>query len=121
MDKLSVRLKELRNEKKLYQIDIARFLDIDRTTYTKYETGENKPDIQTVCKLADYFNVSTDYLLGRSHIRDTTKVAEEKTIYGEIVAAHRSDNPIDTLPPEARKSVEDFIKFVRNQHGLDDK
>lgn len=59
-------LKELRIKNKMYQKDVAKILGIERTTYVKYETGVTEPDIKTLIKLADIFNVTLDYLLGRS-------------------------------------------------------
>jgi transcriptional regulator with XRE-family HTH domain len=70
VSEFSKRLKELREEASLTQKDIAEALGIDRTTYTKYETGKSEPDFETTSKIADYFNVSVDYLLGKSDIRN---------------------------------------------------
>lgn len=64
------RLKQLREKKGLYQKDIAEFLKIDRTTYVKYEGGKNEPDIETLKKLAEYFETSIDYLTGRTDYTD---------------------------------------------------
>lgn len=58
-------LKILRKQKGLYQKDVATFLGVDRTTYVKYENGVSEPDNDTLVKLAELFNVSVDYLLGR--------------------------------------------------------
>jgi transcriptional regulator with XRE-family HTH domain len=59
-------LKELRKEKKLTQAQVAEHLDVSVSTYTKYETGVNEPDIAMLIKIAKFFNVSIDYLLGES-------------------------------------------------------
>ena len=59
------RLRTLRKNMQLYQKDVASHLGIDRTTYVKYETGASQPDGATLAKLADYFGVTVDYLLGR--------------------------------------------------------
>ena len=59
------RLKELRTKRHLLQKDVAAVLGIDRTTYVKYENGLSEPSYDILCKLAEYFEVSTDYLLGR--------------------------------------------------------
>src|SRR5699024_6964443 len=61
----NIRLKECRNEKGRTQEGIAEILNIKRTRYTKYETGENQADYITLIKMADLFGVSTDYLVGR--------------------------------------------------------
>ncbi len=58
-------LRLLRKEKNLKQIDLANYLGVSRTTYTQYETGKSEPDLKMVQKLADFFGVTVDYLLGR--------------------------------------------------------
>lgn len=63
---LGERLKKLRRSKKITQEAIASKLNIKRSTYAKYETGENQPDNETLIKLADFFNVKVDYILGLS-------------------------------------------------------
>ena len=60
------RLKELRKEKNLFQKDIADFLGVERTTYVKYESGVSEPNINTLILLADYYDVTVDYLLGKT-------------------------------------------------------
>lgn len=60
------RLKELRISSGTKQIDIAKYLDVLPRTIRFYESGEREPNHETTIKLADYFDVSTDYLLGRS-------------------------------------------------------
>jgi transcriptional regulator with XRE-family HTH domain len=60
------RLKELRTTKGVTQKFMAEFLHITETSYQYYEYGKREPNHETTIKLADYFNVSTDYLLGRS-------------------------------------------------------
>ena len=59
------RLVELRKQKKTTQQDVADKLKITRPAYTAYERGNREPDYVTLQKLADYFEVTTDYLLGR--------------------------------------------------------
>jgi Predicted transcriptional regulators len=60
------RLEKLRKERKLSQNDMAKFLGITRQGYGNYESGARRPDNETLQKLADFFEVSTDYLLGRT-------------------------------------------------------
>lgn len=57
-------LKKLRKEKKLTQEEIANILRIDRTTYSKYETGDSEPNIDTIIALADIFETSIDKIIG---------------------------------------------------------
>ena len=56
-------LKELRAAKKVSQQIVANYLGITRQAYSNYENGNRDPDNETLLKLAEYFDVSTDYLL----------------------------------------------------------
>lgn len=59
-------LKELRVKSNLLQSDLATACNISVRTIIRYENNERLPDIETAIALADYFNVSLDYLVGRS-------------------------------------------------------
>lgn len=59
------RLKELRLEKNITQEELADFLNVSKSTISLYENGVREPDLKLLVSIADYFNVSTDYLLGR--------------------------------------------------------
>jgi len=61
-----MRLKELRKAKGMTQNEVAKVIGYSSLSYARYEKGERKPDINTLCKLADYFEVSVDYLIGRT-------------------------------------------------------
>ena len=62
----SDRLKELRKSKSATQLTLASVLEITDRGYRKYESGENEPTLSILVALADYFDVSLDYLCGRS-------------------------------------------------------
>lgn len=62
----SERLKKLRKNTKLTQEKFADKFGIPRTTYSGYETGKSEPDLATITILADYFDVSIDFLTGRT-------------------------------------------------------
>jgi len=63
---ISERLKSLRKERGVTQRVVARGADIAERQYQEYEYGEKKPGCDILIALADFFNVSTDYLLGRT-------------------------------------------------------
>lgn len=67
--KLAERLKELRKEKGLRQEQVAVALDISMSSYCLYEQGKREPTASVLCRMADYYGVSVDYLLGRSEER----------------------------------------------------
>lgn len=58
------RLKELRKEANATQADMAKILGVTVSAYGNYELGQREPTIEFLCKLADYFGVSVDYLIG---------------------------------------------------------
>ena len=59
-----LRLKDLREDKDLKQEDVARFLNISQTNYSKYELGKINIPISSLIKLSEFYNTSVDYLLG---------------------------------------------------------
>ena len=63
-------LKKERTIRKLSQESVASFLGITQQAYANYERGARKPDPDTLVKLADLFNVSVDYLLGREQKKE---------------------------------------------------
>lgn len=66
MKEFNERLKELRNSKNIIQKDIADYLEISVRAYQHYETGTRFPDFQGLIKLANFYDVSLDYITGRS-------------------------------------------------------
>lgn len=72
------RLKYLREEKNMLQEDLAKVLDVSQKTISNYETGERDMSTETLTKLSEYFNVSIDYLLGKSDIRNPEEVKNIK-------------------------------------------
>lgn len=63
-----MRLKELRKQKGVSQLKLAMDLSMNQNTISRYETGEREADYKTLIKIADYFDVSIDYLLERTDI-----------------------------------------------------
>ena len=61
-----MRLKEIRKKKGISQLKLAMDLHMNQNTVSRYETGEREPGINELIKIADYFNVSVDYLIGRT-------------------------------------------------------
>lgn len=68
-----MRLKELRKEKGISQLKLALDLSMNQNTISRYETGEREADYKTLIKIADYFDVSIDYLLNRTDNRIMNK------------------------------------------------
>lgn len=63
------RIRALREDSDLTQTQVAEYLGMSQTGYSKYETGENSIPVDIVVKLADFYKTTTDYLLGRTDKR----------------------------------------------------
>ena len=70
MAKFCDRVKALRQEKGLTQKELAELLELKLRTYRTYEYGESYPSVPGLLALADFFDVSLDYLVGRSEVRE---------------------------------------------------
>ena len=64
MSKFPKRLKEIRIENKLSQVDLAKAINVTQPAIARWEAGSQIPNIEVAIALAKYFKVSTDYLLG---------------------------------------------------------
>lgn len=89
------RLKNLRVSRNLKQIDMASFLGVDRTTYVKYESGTNEPSNDTIIKLADFFNVSVDYLMERTN--EPTPSSSKDSIKIPVLGYVAAGIPIEAI------------------------
>ena len=77
MQILAKRLKELREGRRIYQRELAEILGMSFRGYQNYETGQSEPKLATLIVLADYYQVSIDYLVGRSDAPDFQPVKTE--------------------------------------------
>lgn len=109
------RLKLLREEKRLFQKDIATLLNVSISAVNQYESGKRDMSTETVVKLAEYFGVSTDYLLGKSDVRNPEKTDLDKLQIG------LSTNDYANISEEQLKQIEDFAKFVLKDNKKDKK
>lgn len=106
------KIKKLREIEKKTQEDLAKFLGVAPQTIYKYEKEINEPDLNTTSKIAEYFNVSVDYLLGRTDIEQIDKklldnniaiAANSKIDLGKIVRL--SDKKVDLI----NSLIDDFL------------
>lgn len=74
------RIKSLREDRDLRQSDVAEATGIDQRTLSNYETGKTNPDSFAIIKLAAFFGVSCDYLLGVNDLTITDKTALKKEL-----------------------------------------
>lgn len=107
----SQKLKELRKENGLTQTEFARVFNISAGTIGNWESGTRTPDTDMLKRIADFFNTSIDYLLGRDDNRFSFAGSQLKDEEFALIGEVRD------LTPEEQKRVLDFIKFTKSQRG----
>lgn len=103
------KIKELREIKQITQEELAKYLGVAPQTVYKYEKEINEPDLKTTSKIAEYFNVTTDYLLGRTDIPDMLNEPIQ------IAASMKDGLDISDMDDDEKKFINDFVKMVRNK------
>ena len=66
---MGLRIRDLREDRDLKQKQVAAYLMCDQSLYSKYERGERPLPLDLAGKLADFYNVSVDYLMGRTNVK----------------------------------------------------
>ena len=112
------RIKQLRNEKNINQDVLAKLLGLEIAGISKLETGRVPLKDEYIVKLSEYFNVSTDYLLGKTDIRNPGKQLDD--VLNEAMIG-MSKEEYETLNETQKKQIRDFALFVKNQSEGDKK
>lgn len=107
-------IKRLRKEKKLTQSELAKLLNVHQTAVSQWEQERTTPDIETTKKLADFFGVTIDYLLGEETNVKPMDLGEmiQIPVYGRIPAG---------MPIEAIENIVDYITVPKNVIKVGDK
>lgn len=101
-------IKELRKQKHLTQKDLAKLMHVSQQTIGAWETERAIPGSDTLALLANLFNVSTDYLLGRDPKEDNLKTADKNV---QLIAAHIDDG----TTPEEMNDILTYIDFIKSK------
>lgn len=105
---------KLRTEKGIYQKELAAHLKVSTGTISNYEKGHHAPDLETLCRIADFFGVTTDYLLGRTNYR-----YNPKKLNLSVTAGYTMSDVINTfleLNPQSASKAIDYVRFlIRDQ------
>lgn len=113
---LADRLKELRKNKGLTQKDLGNILGLGKTTISMYENGNSTPNDEIKLKICDYFNISLDYLIGKSSIKNYSenpnfhnldKMINNSGIH--TLAAHFEN---EEFTQDDLDDIENFINYV---------
>lgn len=113
-------LKKLRTEKNITQEELSKILNVSRPTIGRYEINERFPDHENLIKLSKFFNVSIDYLLGLTDIREPAKKLIEK---GEVSIKPPSkiEKLYENLPSEEKRLFEDYTQYLAIRAQLNSK
>lgn len=101
------RLYRLRIEQGVYQKQLAAYLHVSVGTISNYENGVHSPDLKALCKIADFFHVSVDYLLGR-----TEYISPIEDLNRELVNQYTSGAIMNTVLELSQDSCRDLIKYL---------
>lgn len=86
------RLKEIREERNLTQKDIAKTLEVDRSTYAGWETGKDTIPLRRLNKLSDYYKISVDYMTGLSDVTSSYRVIDlDAKVIGQNLKEFRKE------------------------------
>lgn len=107
----------LREEKRIGRQELAEVLNISYSAVAKYETDIRFPDQEILIKIADFFNVSTDYLLGRTDIKHPYQIKESRE--PSFIQETKSCLCHQGLNEEAIKQINDYIEFIKQKYGND--
>lgn len=125
----AMRLKKLREQKRLNQTELANLLKVSNGSISKWERGDRQPDYETLEKIADTFNVTIDYLLGRSDSKQefnesqmnfsTPQEALSFILKQEMVAdfgGYDLENMSDDEIMEMAGDIADMLKIISRKH-----
>lgn len=110
MKSLGYRIKYLREKYNISQIEFAKKIGVSNAVLSRYESGDRKPDYETLQVIADFFEVSTDYLLGRTDIPALTPQEKDEAAF----QAFANDPELNVFYKELPESDEDAVRKLRN-------
>ena len=115
-----MRLKELREEKKLSQIEVANAIKTSQRNISRWEKEQNEPTSTFVIQLANFFQCSTDYLLGRSDDFGNVTV-QQKSPSSLTPEEQNLLNDFRSLPRQERSQAAEYVHFLADRRGSHNK
>lgn len=108
------RIKNLRLQNNITPMKLAKYLNISNTTLSQYELGTRRPDYEILKNIAEYFNVSTDYLLG---ITDSMEKEPPAKRSGEFCYTF----DLSGLPEQVIEQISEYIEFIKQKYNKQEK
>ena len=109
LESLGYRIKYLRERNNISQIEFAKKIGVSNTVLSRYESGDRKPDYDTLQLIADFFDVSTDYLLGRTGNASLTHQEKDEQEFQAFI----NDPELGVWYKELPKSDEEELRKLR--------
>lgn len=109
-------LKDLRKRENLNQSELAGAIGVSRSTIGMYESGKREPDFETMEAIADYFNVSMDYLHGKPEQQQTHAADSDEIL---MFALYGGDNK--DITPGMLEDVRNFAQYIREKRKGENK
>ncbi|PWU66746.1 helix-turn-helix domain-containing protein [Gracilibacillus dipsosauri] len=119
------RLKRLRKERKLTQTELGNIINVTKVSISGYENGDRTPDTDNLRRLADFFGVTTDYLLGRSddpnltEKEDNNKIMVNENELMNLIKDSQLKYKGRTLSKEEKEQVEQMLSILLNKKSTD--
>lgn len=109
------KLRELRKEGNVGQKELAGYLNVSISTISNYENNVHSPDLDTLCKLADFFQVSIDYLMDRTKYRYSLDYLNGKFNDGSDISA--LINTIVRLESQSQQEIHNFVNYMAQRQS----
>lgn len=120
------RLRELRIKKKMTAIELSQQMSVDKSTISKWESDNRSPDAESLKKLAEVLNVSTDYLLGKTDdprpfpVEDTRSIEERwKDPTNDFLYAMYGE--VQNLTDEQKEEILNFVDYLKSKAEKENK
>ncbi|NLY11818.1 MAG: helix-turn-helix transcriptional regulator [Firmicutes bacterium] len=110
-----MRIRYLRQINGLTQGDLAKALGISRSTIASWESNRRTPELKAVETIADFFEVSIDFLLGRVNNPNAFRTDEYEENSPDFSQIYYK------LPEKAQESIREFIEFVKHKYNVEEK
>ncbi len=112
-------IRKLREDHELKQDALAKYLGVVQQTYSNYEKGHSSLSIEYLAKLAAFYQVSADYLLGLTTFEKPAENMEKPYIQGKTLGEVLST--LLTLSPERRRQLMDYLSYLVSKQKEDNK
>ncbi len=109
-------LASLRRERGILQKELAAYLNVTVATISNYEKGVHAPDYETLVKLADFFDVSTDYLLHRTEYKSSIQTLNQKLVVNYTVS--ELVNAILQLDQNSMTALIDYYELLSLRNSM---